>query len=397
MLPEETMTDNYVFLMVAILLNILPAGVMLWLVVWLGARFMATVYGLSSAQEARDYLSKTLFGGSRQGGPLVTVSEAEVVGGRQPPTVRLGGPGKLKVHNDSAVLLEQAGRLTRVVGPGVHSLDRLEKIREIIDLRPRWHPLTVEGMSREGIPVRCTVEIHYQINDKGRGAHLATREQPYAYSEEAVFRAATGTWLRELESGDHLDWGARIAGSAEGTLRTIMARFPLDRLIQPLEEVSGSEGEAQDSGPPPRQAIQQELEATLRDNAAEHGAKILGVALQNIELDDPVAQQWIETWRAEWEKRRREELALAKAERERQLARVKAEAQKEMILAIVDGFQTLAEDSKPISGNVVLLRFLETFEQVVCSPRAFSLLPNTDRMMNTLQTLHGMIESGSEE
>jgi regulator of protease activity HflC (stomatin/prohibitin superfamily) len=381
----------------AVMRNMLPGLVMLWLVQWLGARVMQAVHGMSSLQEARSFLSNSLFGKLIGGGPFIVISKGNVLGGTQQPPVRIGGPGVLIVYNDSAVLLEHAGRLTRVVGPGFHPLRRFEKIREIIDLRPRWYPLTVSGMSREGIPVRCTVDVHYQINDRGENAHQATREMPYAYSEEAAFKAATNRWVRESEGTDDLDWGALVVGGAEGTLRAIMARYPLDRLVQPLAELSGPKSEAEYSSPPPRYVIQEELEAELGKSAAQNGAKILEVALRNIEPEDPIAQQWIETWQAEWKKRVREELASARAERERQLARVKAEAEREMILAIADSLQKLSEEDVTVSSNVILLSFLESLERVLGGHQAFYLLPDTDRMVDQLQTLHGMIEGESQD
>jgi len=386
----------------ALLRNMLPAAAMLWLVLWLGGRFMHALYGLSTWQEARSFLVNSLFGKFIGSGPTIVVSKGEVQGGGQQPSVRIGGPAALVMHSDSAALLEQAGRLTRVVGPGVHQLRRFEKIRAIVDLRPRWHSLTVEGMSREGIPVKCKVDVHYQIDHQGAGAYPATSERPHAYSEEAVFRAAITQVVPEFGATHQLDWSTLVPGGAGGTLRTIMARYPLDRLIQPLSEVPEPEDDADSAHPIPRQVMQAELEAKLRAGAPGKGAKILQVALRNIELSDTVTQQWVETWAAEWKKRQREELSVARAEWERQMARVRAEAEREMILAIIDGLQTLAEDRKPLSSDLVAMRFIETLQRVTVDSWNVPLLPFTSQVIDTLDKLRGMsglagTESGDKE
>lgn len=383
----------------AVVRNMLPPVLMLSLAVWLVARFMQAVHGMSSLAEARVFLWTNLFGRLVVGRwPTIIVSEGKVVGGEQQPPVRIGGPASIVVQNDSAVLLEQAGRLTRVIGPGSsHVLQRFEKVRSVVDLRPRWHSLEVSGMSREGIPVRCTVDVHYQINDRGEDAHAATREKPHAFSEEAVFKAAIAPGMPEFDSADRVEWGDLVAGGASGTLRAIVARYPLDRLVQPLTEVSGPEATLGDITPPPRQTIQRELEAELRKNAAAHGGKILEVTLRNIELEDPVTNQWIEAWGAMWEKRRREELALASAEWERQMARVKAEAEKEMILAILDALETLEEDGKTVSQDLIAMRFLKTLQNIYADTRSIPVLPYTNQVLDTLELLRAMVEEESEE
>jgi len=381
----------------ALVRNLLPAVAMLGLVLWLGSRFMQAVYGLSSGKEARSFLVNSLFGKLLGSGPTVVVSQGAVQGAGQQPLARIGGPATLAVHNDSAVLLEQAGRLTRVVGPGLHQLRRFEKVRTVVDLRPRWHSLTVEGMSREGIPVKCTVDVHYQIEDQGADTRPATPERPHAYSEEALFKAAITHMVPEFGATHQLDWGKLVPGGAGGTLRTIMARYPLDRLIQPLADVSEAEAEADTARPTPRQVMQDELEAKLKEGAPKMGAKILQVALRNIEPSDTVTKQWVETWAAEWKKRQKEELAVARAEWERQMARVRAEAEREMILAIVDGLERLAEDRRSLSPDLIAMRFLETLQRVTIDSWTTPLLPFTAQVFDTLGMLRDMVESGDGE
>lgn len=407
---------------IAVLRNTVPALVMLMLVLWLGERFVQALYGTSSRKEAGEYLRNSAFGAVIGFGPFiikllttlvleplagdlirprpfVIVREGKILGSEYQPAVRIGGPARLAIANDSAVLLEQVGRLTRVVGPGVYPLWRFEKIRAIVDLRPRWYEFTVKGMSLEGIPIKWTIDIHFQINDQGENRHEATNETPYAFSEEAVFKAATDDWLREFDRSDHLDWHGRlVVGEAEPKLRNIIAQYSLDKLIRfkegtPLARMQNLTQPQATRTATPRESIRQELEAELHKAAVSHGARILDVKLRNIELEDPVAQQWLNTWKAEWDKRRKIELARGAAERVRQLEKVKADAQRDMILAITEGFNNLRQNDL-IDPEVVLLRFIECVRSHAVDPHVYLFSPKPGLTIDALTALRGLLDSG---
>jgi hypothetical protein len=90
-------------------------------------------------------------------------------------------------------------------------------------------------------------------------------------------------------------------------------------------------------------------------------------------------------------------LSAARAEWERQMARVRAEAEREMILAIIDGLQTLAEDRKPLSSDLVAMRFIETLQRVTVDSWTVALLPFTSQVIDTLDSLRAMLEPGGAE
>ncbi len=407
---------------IAVLRNTVPALAMFMLVLWLGERFVQAVYGTSSRKEASEYLRNSIFGGVVGFGPFIVkllttlvleplagdlirprpfliVREGKTLGSEYQPAARIGGPARLVIANDSAVLLEQMGRLTRVLGPGFHALWRFEKIRTIVDLRPRWYEFNVNGMSLEGIPIKWTIDIHFQINDQGENRHEATDEMPYAFSEEAVFKAATDYWLRESERSDHLDWHGRlVVGEAEPKLRDIIAQYSLDKLIRfkqgtPLARMQNLTRPQAARTATPRQTIRQELEVELQKAAVNHGARILDVKLRNIELEDPVAQQWLNTWKAEWDKRRKIELARGTAERVRQLEKVKADAQREMILAITEGFNNVRQNDL-IDPEVVLLRFIECVRSQAVDPQVYLFSPQPGLIINALTALRDLLDSG---
>jgi hypothetical protein len=201
--------------------------------------YMQALYALKGKREAFWFIVHCMIG---QAGfkPWLMVESGKLNEGFCSPDgliSKAGGPGNLIVRKDSAVVLEQAGRLTRVAGPGFTALGRFERLYDTIDLRPRRWQLPVSGMSKEGIPVTCDTDVVFQILDDGREP---TGDNPFPMDPEAVFRAATSKWIREAHrpEGDQvLDWKGLIVVSAmEGTLRFILARYPLDRLIAPERE-----------------------------------------------------------------------------------------------------------------------------------------------------------------
>jgi regulator of protease activity HflC (stomatin/prohibitin superfamily) len=234
---------------------------------------------------------------------------------------REGGPGNLIVRKDSGVVLERAGRLTGVEGPGFHPLERFERIYDIIDLRPRRWQFPVEGLSKEGIPVTCETDIVFEID---RGRQQPMEDTPFPMEEQAVFLASTSTWVREKTrpvEQQMMDWKALIVMfQTAGSLRSILARYPLDRLIAPERR-----GHTQVAGHP-RRDIRAQLEEVLKAFAPSVGARILKVELGQIRVDDAVTQQWIDSWRASWNYWGAEYLTAADAESARIVGEAKAEA-----------------------------------------------------------------------
>lgn len=365
--------------LLALARDMLPPAIGLALVASLGAGFVSALYGLKGPKEGLLFFGRCLFG---QPGfkPYLKITEGRIENGEDHTLRRVGGPGGLVIYNDSAVVLEQAGKLTRVVGPGLVGIELFEKVWEVIDLRPKRWVYVVKGMSKEGIPVSCEADIRFKIDDAGE---ISTEELPYAVSEEAVFTAACSKWIREgdrSEDDQVLDWAGRVVISeTEGTLRSILARYPLDRLIGP----------ASPDQKPPRQAIREELKRTLCKAAPKLGAQILSVDLGDIKVDDEVAQQWIETWRSDWRRWAMQRQAEGEAERVQQIETAKVQAQVDMIVAITEALQSLRASGVTIPSQLIVLRLAEVLRQASYDPFTRMFLPS--EVISTLKSLEDMM------
>ena len=344
-----------------ILRNMLPSLLGMFVAYWLAARFLKSLYGLDRLREGFAFLWRWRFG---QAGfsPYLRVQKGEIDKGKEGVLSRIGGPGRMVIYHDSAVVLSHAGKLTLPERVKYPPLKAFEKVYRVVDLRPQHERPRVEAMTRDGIPISCEVDIRFRIRG---GGQEPDRERPFPARDHYVLKAATSTWKCEPhvnESGE-MDWRALLAfGETVGILRSILARYSLDQLIQP----KGWEG----SDPPYRQRIKAELERKLRLAAHKMGAQVLSVDLGDVEVqDDGVTKQWLAAWRAEWEDRAVQRQAEGEAAALAQVETAKAQAQADIILALLQALQTLVGDAEALKNRLDLLRVVAMLSHMAQDPR----------------------------
>ena len=312
----------------AVGLDMIPAIIVLRLALWLASRFVQVVYRLDTVKDGFNFLLYSRCG-QPTFKPWKLISQEQTMGAEI--VTRMGGPGNLLLFTDSAVVLERAGRLTRVEGGGgFFRLEPFEKIYDIIDLRPKDYNYTVSAITKDGIPIKWDVKIRYQIDD---GGQVPTPKVPYPFSREAVLRAAACKWRREegWRHGQDMDWeGLIVISRTEGILRSILARRYLEQLIG-LTEVATQAA---------RQSVQKELEERLSQAVPQLGAKILEVKLDNLKVDDEVTQQWIKNWQAQWKNWSLGLLAQAEGRHIYLVETAKAEAQVRLLVNITQSLQS---------------------------------------------------------
>ncbi|MCX7681651.1 MAG: SPFH domain-containing protein [Anaerolineae bacterium] len=397
--------------------NLLPAFVALAVVPWVASHFIRFLYDTKDLREAHKFLQNNLFGMDSLR-PLMVVRGGQIITAGGTLCDRVGGRGALIVYNDSAVVTEKGGRLCRVIGgPYFGFLEAFERVWEVVDLRPQRWVYTVEAMTRDGIPVACEADITFKIDDRyiDEAGHVRIKApsdaevelpddvaiaaklestgigKPLPYTEEAVFRAATGLWVR-IKQPDHPEqirkWTGRVViGDVEGILRNIIAGYRLDWLIQ--------------SSSPGRKLPREEIRDQLRQRLEEAypvgnpiGVRILDVDLGKIDLKDKkIYTQWIEAWNAEWERRKLE----GEAEGEAELARLNAaqvQAQAEMVLTLVEAIRPLVATKQDVSPYLIAMQFVETLRWMAYDPFKRMFLP--PEVMRTIRELERVVYRGEQ-
>lgn len=378
----------------AVAVNMLPAIMVTLIIFLLAGRFLKSVYGLDRWREGIDFLARSRFGQSGFA-PYIKVEGGRRTLNAEGILTKIGGRGSLIVFNDSAVVLEQAGRLTQVKGPGFHKLGRFEKIYDIVDLQPKQWVYAVGAMTKEGIPVTWEAEVHYQIAD---GEQSPTPKSPYPFAEPAVFQAATCKWRREITRAQDMDWEGRIViGVTEGALRAILARRHLDELI----------GLTEDDERAARESIQTELAEAIREPVAKQlAAKILQVKLANFQIKDAqsnndatATRQWIEAWRTRWQGWSKIRLGEGEADRVYLYETVKAEAQVQYIIQITQALQN-ADINPAVIPAVLSMRLFSVLDRARAAQMMgmgeFPLSQIWD-MKNQIEQLTGGAGNGAAE
>jgi regulator of protease activity HflC (stomatin/prohibitin superfamily) len=339
--------------------DLLPGLVTLGVLSFLSADFVKAVYGLKTRSQGFDFVKRRLFGTSGFR-PFLRIAGGKLEVDDKNPLVRTGGPCGLIVYNDSAAILEKAGRLTRVVKNGFPKLEPFEKVWDVVDLRPHRWVYDVSAMSKDGISVTCQADVTLQIDD---GGQAPSRDEPYPATEQAIFWAATRKLMRESsrsEDDQKMDWAGRaIVGITEGVLRTILATYLLDQFLGP-DEVNRNHYRSQ---------IRSRLEEELRKQFPDIGVKLIKVELGNVTVDDKVTQQQIEAWQALWKRWAREREAEGEAEKLQYMEAAKAQAQADMIVSITQAFQSLTDAGAVIPSQLVLLRMFEVLKRAPYDPQ----------------------------
>jgi hypothetical protein len=369
---------------VAIARDMAPGVVAVLAVLLLATRFVQRLYGLDSFGEARALVNRCLFG-LWSFRPWLRTSGGVPEGDHNHILLRVGGPGHLVVYNDTAVVLERGGQFTRVEYKGFPRVHALERVYQLIDLRLLRHVHTVHAMSKEGIPIACDVDISLQIENEDK---VPTEDTPYPASEVQVFKAATAMWIQKAEQPPWeraLNWSDRfIIHEIDSRLRTILARHPLDRLI----------GLGSPDSEDPREEIREELQHGVGNLASGIGARIQGVELGDIRVQHEVTQQWIDAWKAEWQRWSVERRSLGKARQAEQIERAKTRAQVMMLTTIADAFQPLVQERQAITSRLILARLFMVLSQAPPDPLTRIYLPT--EALSTLKTLRDLI-GGNEE
>ncbi len=413
----------------------IPLWIAMEVVMRLGSRFVNALYGVEvekGSKEESNAFRRLLLGGASDAKavdepldheayddvfrrdmfgptgfalrPIMIVKGGDVAVGAGGRLDLIGGPGILIVYNDSAAVLEKGGRLTRVVGPNTHieglvggfcMLERFERVWEVIDLRSQHWPLRVDAMTKEGMPVSCVAQISFRIDDRfidheGMHRDQPTAKKPYSYTEETVVKAATGTWVR-IRQKDHPEqlrkWTGRVMiGEVEGALRDILAQYRLDWLMRtPQSRGEGSlsaESSVEEDGTQeyksPREEIRERLEARLHDVFKVNnplGVQILDVALGEIDVrSSEISRQWMEVWRADWERRAIESLAEGEAEIVR-METAQVQAQAEMVLLLTDAIRPLVSDMGDFPPYLFAMRLVQTLRWSAYDPIKLLFLP----------------------
>jgi hypothetical protein len=229
-----------------------------------------------------------------------------------PPVVlQVGGPAKLSIDHDSAVVTARRGRLNRVFGPGFHDLQPYERVWNVIDLRPQRRTITVEFMTRDAIPASCQASIVCRV--AGPGSRLGVPGDgdgdgpSYPYFKDAIFKLSTSAYVRSREGADRVsDWMVGMAnGALDGAVRDVLEQYRLDEFLNPQYWLGEEDGPSRImSSPQLHTKLESEIETMVRETGRQRGVIVERVELGVVRPEEKsISRQWLDFWQAKLQKR----------------------------------------------------------------------------------------------
>jgi hypothetical protein len=369
------------FFLPRVLRHFIPVLLGLLLAYEVAANLLFYLYDLPDHRDARALLFRLRSPG-RSGVNSVTVTPQTLERQREESArIRAGGPGRFEIPAGHAAVTEHNGRYYRTLDAGRHLLDNFEHIHAVLDLRPQHrNNLEVKLQSREGLEVTTDVSVTFRIST---GNSPVTPRRPFPYDPVAVRKLA----YSQINLPGHRvgDWEGSALGTVTSILRKTVMAFSLDELLQDSQTEIGA-----------HLTIRRQVEREARDKLRSQGIDLQRVRIGRFGFPDDVTSQHIAYWSTYWDNQA--ELARADGEaialEEMEVAR--AEAEIEMIKAIVGGIQQARQQGYGGTESVVVaLRLIEALERLALQSQTDVSLPA--QMLNQLQILHQQLLSAGNQ
>lgn len=190
----------------------------------MAADYLTDIFELKNVDTARTFIQQLSLHG---GGHAIRVRGGKIVDeDLESPVIKIGGPGRVVVEFDSAVVFERPDGTPHVIGPNKRSdgnseddefeikdiavLDGFERFREAIDLRdhyignPSGEGMIIKSLSLDGLPVSAAdVRAVYSVrrNENKSSKQTPSKELPYPYVNKAIEDIVYQSSARVLTEG----------------------------------------------------------------------------------------------------------------------------------------------------------------------------------------------------
>lgn len=356
-------------------------------------------------EDADGLAAQLVFGGEALAGtPVLRVQSGRVDLDGPPIVHKVGGPARLNVDLNNAVVTSRLGVLHRVLGAGLHVLQPYERVWEVVDLRPQRRTMVVDFVTRDGIPATCQVSIVCRVAPPGQAASTdAARSAarttvtpagaPFAFDEAAVLKVATAKAVRGLEGSNHIaDWVARIASDVlERVVRDRLEHYRLDEFLNPQYWLDSEEG-------PPRTAavprfiadLEAEIGRLVRSEAGSRGVMVERLELGTVRpTEAAISRQWLEFWQAKLQTDIDRYTMEAESANEQLAESARFEAQVAFVDRMLKEVQRLSTPGLTIPPQLVVASFIEVLQSMSESNPAAQkmLLQQADSLLHVVNAI----------
>jgi hypothetical protein len=257
-----------------------------------------------------------------------------------------GGPATLVIYDGVAVYLERGSKFSRVVGPGLPMafLDRDERIKEVVDLRPQTKIGEVMPWTKDGIRIKLTLRAECQISASAEAVAQSSSKFRFPFDPLAVKKAVERITVRAKPDGELLEspWQEGAWGTITGSVISYVAGHNLDELfLAPRTNGNPSPGGTENHAPSDmaqilsHKILAAELEK-IRSSLAHNGVSVSSIQITKVEMPREVLELRARYWETAKQRLAVVRNSRAEADRIRIREQAHAEAQRMMLNAITE-------------------------------------------------------------
>ena len=221
----------------------------------MGGNYITDIFELKNPSVAWKFISEISLRGASE---VIHIRDGKIAeADKDSPIVLIGGPGRVEVEFDTAVLFEKPDGTPHVIGPAdvrTKTLDGFERLREpIINLRDQYFGYTasdaisVENRSLDGIPISAKdARVVFSIHRRdGSDSQKPEKEKPFLYDPQSVqdliYQQSVQVLQGEHPSGEPGAWTNMMRGMVSGEIGSFMSQ---NKLSEFLASISTPEIEA---------------------------------------------------------------------------------------------------------------------------------------------------------
>lgn len=354
-----------------------------WFAFRTAAIYLDDIFELKNIRIAERFIRQSAFASQYD---VIEIKDGDVAPkGKKSPIFLIGGPGKVRVFLENAVVFEKIGGTPHVIAPttpnkgeketqnqsrskkilsrssgligslmrfekpesdskndGERVLESFERLRKVIDLRDQVLEISVEGRTRDGIPIQAkNMRVIFSVLRDGQESTLT---KPYPFNPEAVeslvYEMSRESWTDAIAAQIKRELGAFIARHTLNEFLAAVGRPELKQATKIAAELqveadrlTGSEQAFEINVPDPPPFVPRPAISDLFYDYSDFVARVKkkGVELHWIGLgtwafpSDIIPERHLQAWRISYENLSRgSEAAVAKISEKSQVQQLLA-------------------------------------------------------------------------
>jgi hypothetical protein len=253
----------------SILLLAIPATI----AIEMAGNYITDIFELKDASVAWKFVREISLSGASE---VLHIRDGKIVDAdKNSPILLIGGPGRVEIEYDTAVLFEKPDGTSHVIGPNdmkawdekknfltdirrekdLSELEGFERLREpIINLRDQYFgnttsdAISVESRSQDGIQISASdVRVVFSVHrDDGKNAQKNDTKKPFRYDPQSIqgliYQQSVQVLPGPNASGEPGSWTGTMRGMVSAEIGSFMSQ---NKLAEYLASISTPEMEAQ--------------------------------------------------------------------------------------------------------------------------------------------------------